>query len=67
MTHAKLPELGNGEVMYEQDGNIAIRFSTGNRFFRLDLVMRHLVLTSEPPAPPPKKTSKRKAAAAKSG
>jgi hypothetical protein len=60
-----MPELGNGEVMYAQDGNVSIRFSTGNRAFKLDMVMHHLAVTSEAPAPPPKKVRARKAPAIK--
>jgi hypothetical protein len=57
--HAKLPELGNGEIMYEQDGTLSIRFSSGHRAFKTDLVIRHLEVTSEAPAPTPKKRSTR--------
>jgi hypothetical protein len=57
--HAKLPELGNGEIMYEQDGTLSIRFSSGHRAFKTDLVIRHLEVTSEAPAPAPKKRSTR--------
>ena len=56
--HAKLPELGNGEIMYEQDGTLSIRFSSGHRAFKTDLVIRHLEVTSEAPAPAPKKAKR---------
>jgi hypothetical protein len=59
VTHAKLPELGNGEVLSAQDGNVCIRFASGNRSFKVDLVMRHLQVTSEAPAPAPQKSAKR--------
>lgn len=59
VTHAKLPELGNGEVMSSQEGIVCIRFSTGNRNFKLNMVMRHLVVTTEAPALPPQKSAKR--------
>jgi hypothetical protein len=54
VTHAKLPELGSGEILSAQDGFVAIRFSTGNRTFKVELVVRHLTVTSEAPLPPPK-------------
>jgi hypothetical protein len=59
VTHAKLPELGNGEVLSAQDGTVSIRFASGNRAFKIDLVMRHLMVTHEAPAAPPPKASKR--------
>lgn len=59
VTHAKMPELGNGEILSALDCIVLIRFSSGNRAFRLDLVTPHLMVTSEAPAPPPKKVSKR--------
>ena len=65
VTHTKLPELGNGEVMYAQDGTVSIRFSSGARAFKVDLVMRHLAVTYEAPAPAPKKKRARKAPTAK--
>lgn len=65
--HAKLPELGNGEVLSAQDGTVSIRFASGNRAFNVALVMRHLTVTSEAPVMPPPKVPKRarKAPAAK--
>lgn len=66
VTHSKLPELGNGEVMSAHDGLISIRFASGNRDFRMDLAERHLMLTSEAPAlPPPRSKRARKAPAVK--
>jgi hypothetical protein len=68
VTHAKLPELGSGEILSAHDGRVSIRFASGNRDFMLDRVMRHLTVTSEAPAAAPAKSSKRprKAAASKS-
>lgn len=59
VTHTKLPELGNGEVLSVQDGNVLIRFATGNRAFKVDFATPHLVMTSEAPAPPTPAASKR--------
>lgn len=66
MTHSKLTELGSGEILCAQDGTVSIRFASGNRAFKVDLVMRHLVVTTEAPAPTPKRAKRaRKAPAAK--
>lgn len=66
VTHAKLPELGNGEILSAQDGNVSIRFASGNRAFNVDLVMKHLTVTLEAPVMPPKPPKRvRKAPAAK--
>lgn len=68
VTHAKMPELGSGEILSAHDGRVSIRFASGNRDFMVDLVLRHLTVTSEAPAPAPTKASKRpkKVAATKS-
>ncbi|MET0386323.1 MAG: DUF3553 domain-containing protein [Polyangiales bacterium] len=68
VTHAKLPELGSGEILAMQDGRVSIRFASGNRDFMVDRVVKHLTVTTEAPvAPEPTKKAKRprKAAAAK--
>jgi hypothetical protein len=59
VTHAKLPELGSGEILSAQDGTVSIRFASGNRAFKVELVMRHLVVTQVAPAPTPTKSPKR--------
>ena len=68
VTHAKLAELGSGEIMGAQDGRLSIRFASGSRDFMEAKVMQHLTVTNEAPAaPPPRKsaTRARKAAVAK--
>lgn len=71
VTHAKLPELGSGEIVATQDGRVSIRFASGSRDFMVDRVMKHLTVTTEAPAPPEAPAGKakakrpRKAAAAK--
>lgn len=70
VTHAKLPDLGPGEVVLLDKGTIRIRFASGERAFLLDSVAPHLTVTQEAPAkaPAPKRATKAKAkkAAAKS-
>lgn len=64
VTHAKMPELGSGEVMFARDGTVSIRFGSGNRAFRVEMVMRHLARTTEAPQAPqkgPKRARKPKA------
>jgi hypothetical protein len=52
--------------MSAQDGTVSIRFASGNRAFKVELVMRHLTVTSEAPVMPPKAPKRaRKAPAAK--
>jgi hypothetical protein len=53
--HAKLPELGAGEIR--------IRFASGERNFLWELVAAHLQTTDEIPAPAPSAKRTRKAAA----
>jgi len=53
VTHTKLPELGAGEIMSAQDGSVLIRFSSGARTFKVNLVVPHLIVTFEAPAPTP--------------
>jgi hypothetical protein len=64
VTHAKLPELGSGEILSIDNGRIGIRFASGQRNFMYDLVAPHLTVTSEAPARPPTKAKRAKAAAA---
>ena len=62
VVHAKLPELGSGEVISFDQGKIGIRFASGLRNFMYDLVAPHLTITSEPPVPAPKAKRAKKAA-----
>jgi hypothetical protein len=59
VTHAKLPELGSGEVLSVEDGKIGIRFASGDRKFMYDLVEEHLTITSVAPIRPPARSTKR--------
>ena len=59
VTHAKMPQLGSGEILSAHDSTVCIRFASGERAFKLDLVMCHLTVTQEAPLPPPPKASKR--------
>jgi hypothetical protein len=61
VTHTKLPELGNGEVLFAQDGVVSIRFATGNRAFKIDVAAPHLVMTFEAPAAPPRRAMPKRA------
>jgi len=68
VTHAKMAELGSGEIMAAQDGRVSIRFASGCRDFMTDLVIKHLTVTTEAPAAPPARkaaTSRKKKAPAK--
>jgi hypothetical protein len=64
VTHAKMPELGAGEILAAEKGTIRIRFESGDRSFLWDLVAAHLTMTAE--APPPRSApAKRKRATKK--
>ncbi len=52
VVHAKLPELGTGEVMAAEKGCLRIRFASGERNFNIDFVAPHLTVTTEAPAKP---------------
>jgi hypothetical protein len=52
VTHAKLPDLGSGEVLESDKGVIRIRFGSGERQFMLALVAAHLTTTQEAPDRP---------------
>ena len=65
VTHAKLPELGAGEVLGAEKGTIRIRFASGDRNFLLRLVEQHLTVTAEAPLAPAKKPAKRSRSTAK--
>ncbi len=64
VTHAKLPELGAGEVLSLDKGTLRIRFASGERAFAVDKAESHLALTQEAPAPPETKRGARKKKAA---
>lgn len=64
VTHAKMLDLGSGEIMSAEEGRVRIRFASGERSFIYDRVVQHLTVTTEAvvePAPKPKKAAKRKA------
>jgi len=65
VTHAKLLELGSGEVLAAEKGTLRVRFSSGERLFLAASVQPHLTVTVERPAPTPVATraSKKKKAA----
>jgi hypothetical protein len=65
VTHNKLPELGSGEILSAHDGMVCIRFASGNRTFKHDLVVAHLKVTSEAPQPAPAKAKRPRKEAAK--
>jgi hypothetical protein len=48
--HAKLPELGTGEILTSEKGCVRIRFASGERNFNVDFVSPHLTVTAEAPA-----------------
>lgn len=63
VTHVKLPELGAGEILFVEHGSTSIRFASGVRTLKVDVVQQYLVVTT--PAPPQKAKRARKAAAAR--
>lgn len=60
--HAKMPDLGIGEVLSVDDGKVGIRFESGERRFMYDLVEPYLTVTDDAPPPPPKKKPAKRAA-----
>jgi hypothetical protein len=58
--HAKLQELGSGEVVSVDKGTLRVRFSSSERTFDLATVTPHLTVTAEGPAPTPTATRARK-------
>jgi hypothetical protein len=58
VTHAKLPELGSGEILSIENGRIGIRFASGQKNFMYDLVAPHLTTTTEAPLRPPSKSKR---------
>ena len=49
--HAKLQELGSGEVLSVHKGALRVRFASSERAFDLAIVTPHLTVTVEGPAP----------------
>ena len=67
VVHAKLPELGSGEVLAAEKGAVRIRFASGERNFSVEFAAKHLTITAEPPekaAPAKSKARAKKAKAA---
>jgi hypothetical protein len=66
VTHAKMPDLGSGEILAAEKGRVCIRFGSGDRHFVWELVQPHLTVTAAAPERPPQKPKRtRKAAAPK--
>jgi hypothetical protein len=60
VVHAKLPELGSGEVLSAEKGTLRLRFACGERSFLTALVSQHLSVVIAGPAPrAPAKAAKR--------
>ena len=56
VTHAKLLELGSGQIVASDGQRVSIRFASGERSFVYELVQQHLNVTAE--APPPARPAK---------
>ncbi|HEX5657239.1 MAG TPA: hypothetical protein VFX59_08585 [Polyangiales bacterium] len=65
VVHAKLPDLGSGEILSNDKGTVRIRFASGERAFAIEKAEAHLAVTQEAPAPPENKRAKKKKAATK--
>jgi hypothetical protein len=63
VVHAKLPELGTGEILASEKGSVRIRFASGERSFSVDFASPHLSITAEAPAKPTPVKAKAKARA----
>lgn len=61
VVHAKLPELGRGEVLSEEKNTLRLRFACGERSFATAVVSQHLSVVEA--APTPAKAAKRRAKA----
>lgn len=59
ITHAKLLDLGSGEVLSVDKGAIRVRFASGQRTFLTSAVEQHLTVTEAAPAPLAKATAAR--------
>jgi hypothetical protein len=66
VVHAKLPELGTGEIVASEKGCVRIRFASGERNFNVQFVAPHLSVTIEAPAKPTASTAKKAKSKAKS-
>lgn len=66
VVHAKLPDLGVGEVMAAEKGCLRIRFASGERNFNAGFVTPHLTVTTEAPKRISPKAKKAKAKASAS-
>ena len=65
VVHAKLPELGTGEIVSSDGQCFGIRFASGQRNFVCALTEKHLSVTAEaPPVSKPTRSSKPRAARA---
>ena len=58
VTHARLLELGSGEILSAEEGKVRIRFASGERSFLYDRVVQHLTVTAEAPKLPAAKASR---------
>jgi hypothetical protein len=65
VVHAKLPELGSGEIVASEKGCVRIRFASGERNFNVEFVAPHLTVTVEAPAKPAASTGKKSKAKSK--
>jgi len=65
ITHAKLLELGSGEVLSVDKGAMRVRFASGQRTFLTSVVEQHLTVTEAAPASPTKSTASKKSKAPK--
>ena len=59
VVHAKLPELGRGEVLSAEKNTLRLRFACGERSFATSVVSEHLSVVVAGPTPPPAKAAKR--------
>lgn len=66
VTHAKLPELGSGEIVVADGQRVSIRFASGERNFVYALVEPYLTVTAEAPVGRPSKPGRAPKAAKKS-
>ena len=51
VVHAKLPELGRGEVLWAEKGTVRLRFACGERSFLIAFASEHLSVVVPVPAP----------------
>jgi hypothetical protein len=66
VTHAKLPDLGSGEIIASDGQSLVIRFASCEKNFVAALTEKHLTVTAEAPVlTKPARASKSKAPRAK--